>query len=149
MEAIIIIIISSIIGYFLKNKDEKASKTPPPINRQPQRVGPKKLEQTMRKMEEYTKTVFQDIEKKIPESDELKKKATQLAKLEQPVEQEMVERIERKPSKRNSIPQTSAKITVSQKGNTDSAGFHFPKNPEELAQAFVMAEILGPPKSKR
>lgn len=149
VEAIIIIIISSIIGYFLKNKDEEASKKTPPIFRQPHRVEPKKFEQTKRKMEEYTKVVLQDMEKKIPESDELKKKATEIIKVEQSVEQEIFRGIDRTASNRNSSIQTSAKKTAPQNGNTTSTGFHFPNNPEELAQSFIMAEILGPPKSKR
>jgi hypothetical protein len=31
----------------------------------------------------------------------------------------------------------------------DANGFKFPSSSNELAQAMIMAEILGPPKSKR
>jgi len=151
VEAIIIIIISSIIGYFLKNKGEEASETPPPVNRRMQRVEPKKLEQTMRrKLDEVTKTVLHDIEKKTPKPDELKKQATQmLGKVEQPVEKKIFERAERTATDRSAIMQTAVKKSVPKKESTTSTGFTFPKNSNELAQAFVMAEILGPPKSKR
>ncbi len=147
MEAIIFLIISSLIGYFLKSKGEEASKTPPPIKRRMQKVDSKKIDQTLRKVEEYTKTVIQDIEKKVPQSDEIKKRATQLAKnVESP---KVFERTERDASERSILMQKAVQTKAPEIKKNTSSGLKFPSNSNELAQSFLMAEILGPPKSKR
>ncbi|WP_102691289.1 hypothetical protein [Rummeliibacillus pycnus] len=154
MEAIIILIITSLIGYFFKDKNEKNTKTPPPINRPIPQFGSKKLDQKMHKVEEYTKNVLQDIEHKIPEIDEKKKQITRIdQKVERLLKKEVGERIDRttnERSERSTIIQKSNPMEVSKKEKTSSSsGFTFPKNSNDLAQAFLMAEILGPPKSKR
>ncbi|MGX9135319.1 hypothetical protein ACWV26_13235 [Rummeliibacillus sp. JY-2-4R] len=150
MEAIIFLIISSLIGYFLKSKGEDTSKTPPPIKRRTQKTTSKKLDQTMRRMEEYTRTAVQDIEEKFPESGGLKKRATQLVNEEKPpIEKKIFERAEQNSNDRSILMQKAIQTKAPVVKKNTSTVLKFPSNTNELAQSILIAEILGPPKSKR
>lgn len=151
MEAIILLVISSLIGYFLKNKEEQ-SNTPPPVNRRVQRSEPKKIEQTMRrKLTEASKNVIQEVEKKIPQPDELRKQANEMIqKQERNIEKNVFEHLNHTSYDRSEMLQNFTKKQVAKDDNNQTNNsFKFPQTPNELAQAMVMAEILGPPKSKR
>lgn len=150
MEAIILLVISSIIGYFLKNKDEETT-TPPPVIRRVQRSDSKKMEQTVRrKIEEVSKNVLQDLDRKLPKAGELRKNVTEvIQERKQPVEENVFERPQRELIDRSNIIQKEKTQTTPQQNDQPVKGFKFPQNSSELAQAIVMAEILGPPKSKR
>lgn len=151
MESIILLVIASIIGYFLKNKEEPTN-TPPPIDRRKQRTEPRKIEQTMRrKLAEASKNVIQDVEKRIPESGELRKQATDmLRQQERHIEKNVFDHYDKTSYNRADIIQSVAKKQVQKENNNNQTnGFKFPQTSNELAQAMVMAEILGPPKSKK
>lgn len=150
MEAIILLVISSIIGYFLKNKDEETT-TPPPVIRRVQRSDSKKIEQTVRqKVDEVSKNVLQDLDRKLPKAGELRKNVTEVIhERKQPVEGNVFERPQRELIDRSNIIQKVKTQPAPQQNDKPVNGFKFPQNSSELAQAIVMAEILGPPKSKR
>lgn len=155
MEAIILLIISSLIGYFLKNKEE-TSNVPPPLDRRVQRSESKKIGPSMRqKLDEVSKEVLQDLEKKIPEPDELQKQTGRMMRqMEPPFEKRIFEHTERlKPSQNSNAPSTmmlgATQQPMPKQETADATGFKFPSSSNELAQAMIMAEILGPPKSKR
>lgn len=143
MEAILLVIISSIIGYFLKNKNQEVSKTPPPINHKAQPIEPKE-----QKIGDYAKTVIQDLEKKISPP-EIEKQATELVETVDRFNGKIFEHVKPTEFDYTRIPKTEETKNVSKKQVTTSEGFTFPANTNELARAIVMSEILGPPKSKR
>lgn len=154
MEAIILLIITSLIGYFLKGKEENTN-TPPPVKRKVQRSEPGKIKQTMRqKLDEVSKNVLQNLGEKVPESGELRKQASQMVeKIEEPVRKSIFNssdsgRSERMTVDRSTIMQATTNKTIP-KQDKNSNSFKFPQTSNELAQAIIMAEILGPPKSKR
>lgn len=146
MEAILLVIISSIIGYFLKNKNQEVSETPPPINQRKQQVEPKK--QQRQRIGDYAKTAIQDLEKKISPI-EFEKQATELVETVENLNGKIFEHAKPTEVGYTRIPKTEETKNVLEKQATTTAGFKFPSNSNELAHAIVMSEILGPPKSKR
>ncbi|GEL03880.1 hypothetical protein M2M59_06340 [Rummeliibacillus sp. G93] len=151
MEALIFLIITSLVGYLFKNKDDDASKTTPPINRKIKRVDPSTPNRTRQKAEEYTRKAIGELEGKMPRS--MQKRAAETVEKALPKAQELIERqsvgrtqnpIFEKHKHTTTVP-TEIKKTVDKK----STGFKFPQSTNEMANAIIMAEILGPPKSKR
>ncbi|WP_150284041.1 hypothetical protein [Rummeliibacillus sp. TYF-LIM-RU47] len=151
MEALIFLIITSLVGYLFKNKDEEASKTTPPINRKIKRVDQSIPNRTLQKAEEYTRKAIGELEGKMPRT--MQKRGAETVEKALPKAQELIERqsvgrtqnpIFEKHRHTTTVP-AEIKKTVDKK----STGFKFPQSTNEMANAIIMAEILGPPKSKR
>ncbi|MCM3316069.1 hypothetical protein M3603_05205 [Rummeliibacillus stabekisii] len=144
MEALIFLIITSLVGYLFKNKDDEASKTTPPINRKIKRVDPSTPNRTRQKAEEFTRKAIGELEGKMPRT--MQKRAAETVEKALPKAQELIER-QSVGRTQNPIFEKPAEIkkTVDKK----STGFKFPQSTNEMANAIIMAEILGPPKSKR
>ncbi|AMW98727.1 hypothetical protein [Rummeliibacillus stabekisii] len=153
MEALIFLIITSLVGYLFKNKDDEASKTTPPINRKIKRVDQSTPNRTLQKAEEYTRKAIGELEGKMPRT--MQKRGAETVEKALPKAQELIERqsvgrtqnpIFEKYKQTSTVP-VEMKKTVDKK--SESTGFKFPQSTNEMANAIIMAEILGPPKSKR
>ncbi|ETT82343.1 hypothetical protein MKZ08_06240 [Viridibacillus sp. FSL R5-0477] len=159
MEVIILFIISAIISAFFKDKKSGNKQAPNkgPVQRSqhsehrkpmPQRTG-----QT-RSLEDYAKEVFRDLENKFGEQPK-----AEVEKAKEIIEEKVAPILERSSvsegtrsfeNSRSTRPAMSRGAEIQKKvKQTENSTFNFPKTKNQLAQSIIMAEILGPPKSKR
>ncbi|MBK3493328.1 hypothetical protein JFL43_00280 [Viridibacillus sp. YIM B01967] len=162
MEGIILLLISLAIGAIFKDKkteDKQAPKKRPvqkPQTTQQRPTQQRKPEparaERSRSLEDYAKKVFSDLEKQFGEQPKVKTAKEFVEEKVVPVQ----ERVRVADSSRNSDSPRSTRPAMSRMKEapkkakqTDKSAFNFPQTQNELVQSIMMAEILGPPKSKR
>ena len=159
MEAIILLIVSAIISAFLKDKNSKDKKAPNkgPVQRPQHSEHRKPMQQRTgqtRSLEDYAKEVFRDLENKFGEQPK-----AEVEKAKEIIEEKVAPILEQSSlsegtrsfeSSRSTRPAMSRGAEIQKKvKQTDNKTFNFPQTKNQLAQSIIMAEILGPPKSKR
>lgn len=159
MEVIILFIISAIISAFFKDKKQGNKEAPNkgPIQRhqnsEHRQPMPRKTGQS-RSLEDYAKEVFRDLESKFGEQPKVEvEKAKEIIKetVAPTYERDTLSEGTRNFENSRSTRPAMSRGTETQKKvkQTDKSTFNFPKTKNQLAQSIIMAEILGPPKSKR
>ncbi|MGE7919496.1 hypothetical protein ACQKM9_11130 [Viridibacillus sp. NPDC093762] len=159
MEVIILFIISAIISAFFKDKKSKNKQAPnkgpvqKPQSSEHSKPMPQKTGQT-RSLEDYAKEVFRDLENKFGEQPK-----AEVEKAKEMIEEKAAPILERSSASegtrsfensRSTRPAMSRGAEIQKKvKQTDNKTFNFPQTKNQLAQSIMMAEILGPPKSKR
>jgi hypothetical protein len=138
---IIAVIVLGLISMLFKKFGDQQEETPPrqrPVspNQQPQK--PKRLDDYARELFEE----FQEPQRKKPDPvpvAELNRHARPVRKVETVTENVPLE------------PSTSRRPSVRQKEvkHSEKSASVLPKNEQELLQAFIFSEVIGPPKSKR
>ena len=142
--AIIIAIISSVLGKD-KTKDKPTKQMPPFSNQEVPRewspVEPKQERPKVKTLEDFANEVFGQLNEKM----EPKKQAVREVKEEpvQPVVREVV-----KKERTSTRPELGASRPIVQQAKKSSLNV-VPRTQQQLMQAIVTSEILGPPKAKQ
>ena len=141
---IIIAVISSVLGKG-KKKDEPTKQMPPFSNQEVPRewspVEPKQERPKVKTLEDFANEVFGQLNEKT----EPKKQVVREVKEEpvQPVVREFV-----KKERTSTRPELGASRPILQQAKKSSFNV-VPKTQQQLMQAIVTSEILGPPKAKQ
>lgn len=149
---IIMIIVFAISSLLNKNKEQskKQSKPMPPFSSQPaprkQDVQPTQPNRP-KTLEDFANEVFGQLNEK---AKPLIQKVEQPLEVQLPKSEPVQEVVERKKLVEKPRFTTERPLVEKLKQQSESDGLQVvPQNNKELMQAFVMSEILGPPKARR
>ncbi|WP_332646940.1 hypothetical protein [Lysinibacillus sp. 54212] len=156
MEGIIMMIVIFIISSLL-NKDKKKEQKPmPPFGQQEipdaNEPAPKSVRPTRKSLEDFANEVFDQLNEKTPSPKEVVQKSVQptvpvFEKAEQAVEKELLKRVQERKSNRPEL--AAGRPLLKKLEEKRNASFAVPNSREQLVQAIITSEILGPPKAKQ
>lgn len=150
---IIIAVISTVLG---RNKEaNKDTKQMPPFNKnakeQPASVRPKKERPTIQSFEDFAKEFVGELKETMEQQQpELKPLFSKVEKKKKKASSEQVSPPE-KQNRQAERPKLEERLNqrLEQRQTAKAVVSAVPTSRQELVQAFVMSEVLGPPKAKQ